>query len=80
MGRMVLTQCILQSILMILLLMWFGLGLWGQLTLVQVMGLVSVLYALQVASSVVWMRYFTYGPLEYCWRWWTYGRRPRRLP
>jgi uncharacterized protein len=76
-GRSALTNYLLQSIFMNLLLMWFGFGLWGQLSRLQVIAIVCLLFPLQVFASVLWTRRFAYGPAEWLWRWATYGRRPR---
>jgi len=78
-GRMALSNYLLQSVLMNVVLLWFGFGLWGELTRLQGMGLVCALFSLQVLCSVLWSRRFAYGPVEWLWRWSTYGRRPKLL-
>jgi uncharacterized protein len=30
----------------------------------------------QLIVSPLWLRVFRFGPVEYLWRWATYGRRP----
>lgn len=78
-GRMALSHYLLQSVLMNVVLVWFGFGLWGELSRLQGMGLVCVLFWLQLVLSVLWSRCFAYGPAEWLWRWGTYGRRPELL-
>lgn len=75
-GRMALTNYLTQSVLMNLLLYWFGLNLWGALAQWQYVALVVVLFAVQVVFSVQWMQRFTIGPMEWVWRALTYGERP----
>jgi uncharacterized protein len=33
-------------------------------------------FALQVASSGWWLARYRFGPMEWLWRWLTYGERP----
>jgi len=34
----------------------------------------AIFFLIQVPFSVLWLRHFEYGPLEYAWRVLTYGR------
>ncbi len=73
-GRMALTNYVLQSLFMNVLFQSFGLGLWSKLTRWQVFGIVCALFAAQVAFSSLWLRAFAMGPLEWLWRRLTYGK------
>ncbi len=73
-GRTALTNYVGQSVLMNVLFLPFGLGLWNELSRWQVILVVSALFALQVALSALWLRRFAMGPLEWVWRRLTYGR------
>ena len=39
----------------------------------------ALVLALQIAWSHWWLERFRYGPVEWLWRWLTYGERPRLL-
>jgi uncharacterized protein len=42
--------------------------------------LVLMIYAVQVIASSLWLARFRYGPLEWLWRWASYGvRRTNRV-
>jgi uncharacterized protein len=74
-GRMALTNYIMQTVLSIGLFYGVGLGLGGYIgpTLFIPIGL--CVYAFQILYSTVWFTYFNYGPLEWIWRQLTYGKR-----
>ncbi|HJS28713.1 MAG TPA: DUF418 domain-containing protein, partial [Anaerolineales bacterium] len=75
-GRMALSNYLLQSFLITLIFYGYGLGLYGQVD--PSFGLlVSVLFFLmQLRWSAWWLERFQYGPAEWFWRLLTYGRRP----
>ncbi|MFY4815717.1 DUF418 domain-containing protein, partial [Haloarcula sp. AONF1] len=57
-----------------------GLGLFGSVSRVEAMGIVVGIWAVQIVLSVVWLRYFRFGPVEWVWRTLTYGEaQPMRL-
>ncbi len=75
-GRTALTNYIGQSVLMGFLFYHWGLGLYGQASLTQLL-LISVgVLGLQLVLSPLWLARFRMGPLEWLWRWATYGQRP----
>lgn len=74
-GRMALTNYILQSALGTLFFYGYGLGHWGLPRAQQVL-YVLVVFALQLLLSRWWLAKFRFGPLEWLWRWATYGKRP----
>ena len=69
-GRMALTLYLLQSLLAVLLFHGYGLGLWGQVLLAL------AIFAMQVVLAHWWMARYRFGPMEWLWRWITYGARP----
>jgi uncharacterized protein len=75
-GRMALTNYLLQSVVGTLLFYQYGLGLWGQMSRAWQFALVVVVFALQLVLSRWWLDRFRFGPVEWLWRWATYGRRP----
>ena len=79
-GRMALTNYLLQSVAMVLLLYGVGLGLLGKAGAAVCGGLCVLIYGLQIALSGWWLRWFRFGPAEWAWRSLTYGRlQPMRL-
>jgi uncharacterized protein len=74
-GRMALTNYLLQSVVLALLFYGYGLGWFGRVYPLQMVGIVLVLYAAQLVASTFWMGRFRYGPAEWLWRAGTYGRR-----
>ena len=75
-GRMALTHYLAQSLVCSLLFYGYGAGLWGELGRAAQTGLVLVVFALQLAISPVWLARHRHGPVEWLWRWATYGHRP----
>jgi uncharacterized protein len=75
-GRMALTNYLLQSVVCVGIFYGHGLGLYGQLSRAWQVPFVLLLFALQVIASDWWLARFRYGPMEWLWRWATYGRRP----
>ena len=76
-GRMALTNYLAQSMLGIALFYGIGLGL-GPADGMGVVLLASTLVlALQAIWSRWWLDRFLYGPVEWLWRWLTYGEQPR---
>jgi uncharacterized protein len=77
-GRMALTNYLLQSVVCTTLFYSWGLGLYGRVN--PLLGFVPaiVIYAAQVVFSVVWLRHFASGPIEWLWRRLTYGSAARR--
>jgi len=76
MGRMALTNYLVQSVVGTLVFYGYGLGLWGQVPRRwQLLG-VLVLFVLQVFTSRAWLAHFRFGPVEWFWRACTYGSFP----
>ncbi|MFB4212031.1 DUF418 domain-containing protein [Shouchella sp. JSM 1781072] len=73
-GKMAFTNYILQSVIFTFLFYGYGLGLYGQLGIFYGVLLCFVVYVLQVIFSIVWLKFFRIGPLEYIWRSGTYLR------
>ena len=73
-GRTALTNYIGQSAAMSLIATSYGLGLYGDLTRVQLLSLACAFFVLQAAVSSAWLRRFRMGPLEWLWRCFTYWR------
>ena len=74
-GRTAFSNYILQTVLATAIFYGHGLGLFGQVSRVEILGVVVAIWLVQVAASLLWLRYFRYGPLEWLWRVLTYGKR-----
>lgn len=72
-GRMALTNYLLQASLLVPVCILFG--LFERVTPVIAVVLALGVWALQVPASVLWLRRFRFGPAEWVWRSLTYGRR-----
>jgi uncharacterized protein len=77
-GRMPLTNYLLQSVAMAVLLPGWGLGLGAVLGYAQLALLALVVFGVQVLASRWWLARRAQGPLEALWRAWTYRGAVRR--
>lgn len=75
-GRMALTNYLLQSLVAALVFHGYGLALWGQLGRAAQVALVLAVFLAQLLLSALWLSRFRFGPMEWLWRWLTYGVRP----
>ncbi|KQW82257.1 DUF418 domain-containing protein [Brevundimonas sp. Root1279] len=75
-GQMALTNYLMQSLVFFFVLYGFGLGLlpWAGPTVS--LGLSLVVFAAQIMFSRWWLARYRFGPMEWLWRWGTYGERP----
>jgi uncharacterized protein len=73
-GRMALTNYILQSILSIFLFYEIGLGLYGTIGPLGGIVIVLVIFTLQIIGSNWWIQHFYFGPLEWVVRVLTYKK------
>ena len=75
-GRMALTNYLCQSLTMLLLMAGFGLGLAFRFSYALAIPLKVSIFAAQLMASRWWLRRFQFGPVEWLWRWATYGEPP----
>jgi uncharacterized protein len=73
-GRMALTNYLVQTLICTLLFYGHGLGLFGQVERVTQLLIVIGIWALQLIVSPVWLRHFRFGPVEWLWRSLTYWK------
>jgi len=76
MGRMALTNYLLQSLICAIYFHGYALGHWGMPRAQQLLFVVLV-YAAQLAFSHWWLARFRYGPMEWLWRGFTYRQTPK---
>jgi uncharacterized protein len=72
---MALTNYLLQTIICVTIFYGFGFGLFGQLGALQATLVAFAIFAFQIVISSIWLKFFSYGPMEWIWRQLTYGRR-----
>ncbi|MBN6205449.1 DUF418 domain-containing protein [Ralstonia pickettii] len=69
-GRMALTNYILQTIIGVGL--FTGFGMFGELNIALGILISIIVFPLQMLFSFLWLTYFRFGPLEWIWRSFTY--------
>ncbi|WP_082234680.1 DUF418 domain-containing protein [Halobacillus massiliensis] len=74
-GRMSLSNYIIQSVISFGLFYSAGFGLYGQVSPLSSVLLVLLIFTIQAAASKAWFVKFRYGPLEWLWRTLTYGKK-----
>lgn len=72
-GRMSLTTYITQSIIATTIFYSYGLGLYGQVSLLTGTLMALGIFAVQLIFAEIWLSKFNQGPLEMIWRKGTYG-------
>jgi uncharacterized protein len=75
-GRMALTNYLLQSVLATLVFYGHGLGLFGSVSRLGQLAVVLAIWALQLIASPLWLARFRFGPVEWAWRSLTYFGMP----
>lgn len=73
-GRMAVTNYLLQSLAGAVI--FVGFGLFGQLQRYQLYYVFAAICAGELVFSLAWLRAFRFGPVEWLWRWATYLKRP----
>lgn len=79
-GRMAMTNYLLQTVACVTLFYGYGFGLFGRFGAAGSTAIGLAIFASQIALSRMWLRFFRYGPMEWIWRQLTYGRRLSLLP
>ena len=73
-GRMALTNYLTHSV--IALTIFVFLGYWGVLERHQLYLIVFAIWAIQIVASPIWLKHYHFGPVEWLWRYLTYGKKP----
>jgi uncharacterized protein len=74
-GRMALTNYLLQTIICVLIFYGYGFGQFGRFGARAATLLALAIFLFQVLMSALWLKYFSYGPMEWIWRQLTYRQR-----
>jgi uncharacterized protein len=75
-GRMALSNYLMQSVVCTTIFYGHGLGLFGWVDRAGQFAIVVAIWIFQLVSSSVWLRYFAVGPVEWLTRWLVFRRRP----
>ncbi|HEY0108689.1 MAG TPA: DUF418 domain-containing protein, partial [Fibrella sp.] len=79
-GQMALTNFLLQSVLYSFFFNGYGMSYMGSVRVPYLYLIVAEMWLLQLLFSVVWLRHFSIGPVEWLWKSLTYNRKqPIRL-
>jgi uncharacterized protein len=80
-GQMAFTNYLMQSIFCTLFFYGYGLSNYNNLRYYQLFYVVGAIWIFQIIFSVVWLRYFKFGPFEWLWRSLTYWKKqPMKKP
>ena len=74
-GRMALTNYLLQSVICVLIFYGYGFGQFGRFGAGAATLIALAIFLFQVVVSALWLNYFSYGPMEWIWRQLTYRQR-----
>ncbi|HVE61498.1 MAG TPA: DUF418 domain-containing protein [Chitinophagaceae bacterium] len=73
-GQMAFTNYLMQSIIATIIFTGIGFGLFGRLERHQLYIVVLAIWIFQITFSIIWLRYFRFGPFEWAWRSLTYWK------
>ena len=73
-GRMALSNYLLQLVLFAIVFPAYGLGLYGRIGPTLGVAFTILVFGVQILWSVWWIRRFRFGPAEWLWRALTYGK------
>lgn len=74
-GQMALTNYLLHSVAALAVFYGIGFGWFGRLPLAVAIGGALIAFVLQMIASRAWLARASFGPAEWVWRTFTYGRR-----
>jgi uncharacterized protein len=74
-GAAALSNYLFQSVLAIAIFYGIGLGWYGHVSTIVALAIAVGMFAVQIVLSHAWLARASYGPVEWLWRQFTYGRR-----
>ena len=74
-GRTAFSNYILTTVICQFIFAWGPWKLFGKLEYYQCLYVVAAIWAVNLVLSPLWLRFFTFGPLEWVWRSLTYWKR-----
>lgn len=78
-GKMAFTNYLMQSLVLTWIFYGYGLGQFNKMSEANGFGLACTIYLGQIAFSLLWLRRFQLGPLEWLWRSMMFGRWVRGM-
>lgn len=73
-GRMSLTNYMSYSIIFTTLMYYYGFGQFGSFTPLELVIIAFIVFVVQLYICKIWLRYFSFGPMEWIWRRLTYRK------
>jgi uncharacterized protein len=73
-GRMALTNYLMQSVIFLLIFYGIGFGMLGKITHAEAFPIAIVIFLAQIFVSAWWLKRFQFGPMEWLWRSLTYAK------
>jgi uncharacterized protein len=67
-GRMALTNYLMQSVVCVILSYGFGFGLWWKVGASTAMAIAAAIVLMQIPLSALWLSRYRQGPVEWLWR------------
>jgi len=74
-GQMAFTNYLMQTIICTLIFYGYGFDKYNSLRFHQLYYVAACIWVFQMIFSVIWLRYFRFGPFEWLWRSLTYWKR-----
>lgn len=78
-GKLSLTNYLMQSIICTIIFYGYGFGLFGKLGIFVGILLSVIIYGIQLKASQYYLKRFSLGPVETILRWFVYFKNPRKL-
>jgi len=75
-GKLAFTNYLLMTLICTTIFYGHGFGLFGTVARWEQLVIVLLIWIFLLAASWIWLRYFYYGPIEWLWRFLTYGNKP----
>ncbi len=75
-GRTAFSNYLFQTLVATTIFYGHGLGLIGEFHYAGLLLFVVAIWAIEIVLTLLWLRRYRYGPVEYLWRVLTYGTRP----
>jgi uncharacterized protein len=73
-GRMALSNYLMQTVICTTLFYGYGYGLFGYIPRLGLAAIVVAIWTFQLSTSIIWLRFFRFGPAEWLWRSLTYWK------
>jgi uncharacterized protein len=74
-GQMAFTNYVTHSIICNFIFLGYGFSMYGKLDRYELYFIVASIWIFQLIVSPIWLKYFRFGPLEWCWRSLTYWEK-----